>query len=199
MTMFEGLVLGIVQGVTEFLPISSTAHLRIVPALARWRDPGAAFTAVLQLGTLVAVVGYFLPDLLRMVRAALAAVSDRSRPPEPAARQLWHIVPGRFRWASPDRVQTTSKARRIAVTAIALIVGRWRSRGSSAPRATAVLDDIRLRDALIIGCAALALVPGVSRSGITLVAAMAITCGATRPRGFVPARRAGDRGGRISS
>src|SRR4029450_1599306 len=78
MTMFEGLVLGVVQGVTEFLPLSSTAHLRIVPALAGWGDPGAAFTAVLQLGTLVAVVGYFLPDLLRMLRAALAAITDRS-------------------------------------------------------------------------------------------------------------------------
>src|SRR6185503_15316635 len=65
MTTFEALVLGIVQGVTEFLPISSTAHLRIVPALAGWGDAGAAFTAVLQLGTLAAVVGYFLPDLLR--------------------------------------------------------------------------------------------------------------------------------------
>ena len=94
MTMFEALVLGVVQGVTEFLPISSTAHLRIVPALAGWGDPGAALTAVLLLGTLVAVVGYFLPDLLRMLRAAVAWVRDRSRPPEPAARQLGYIVLG---------------------------------------------------------------------------------------------------------
>src|SRR4029453_14679047 len=94
MTMFEGLVLGVVQGVTEFLPISSTAHLRIVPALAGWGDPGAAFSAVLQLGSLVPVVGYFLPDLLRMLRAAVAAVLDRSRPPEPAARQLAYIMLG---------------------------------------------------------------------------------------------------------
>ena len=94
MTTFEALVLGVVQGVTEFLPISSTAHLRIVPALAGWGDPGAAFTAVLQLGTLVAVVGYFLPDLLRMLRAAIAAVTDRSRPPEPPARMLGYIIVG---------------------------------------------------------------------------------------------------------
>jgi len=78
MTTFEALVLGIVQGVTEFLPISSTAHLRIVPALAGWGDAGAAFTAVLQLGTLAAVVGYFLPDLLRMVRASIAWLADRT-------------------------------------------------------------------------------------------------------------------------
>jgi len=100
MTMFEALVLGVVQGVTEFLPISSTAHLRIVPALAGWGDPGAALTAVLQLGTLVAVVGYFLPDLLRMLRAAVAAVRDRTRPPEPAARQLVYIVLGTLPVAS---------------------------------------------------------------------------------------------------
>src|SRR5262249_9605041 len=94
MTTFEALVLGVVQGVTEFLPISSTAHLRIVPALAGWRDAGAAFTAVLQLGTLAAVVGYFLPELLRMLRAAITALTDRSHPPEPAARQLGYIVLG---------------------------------------------------------------------------------------------------------
>ena len=113
MTIFEALVLGVVQGVTEFLPISSTAHLRIVPALAGWGDPGAAFTAVLQLGTLVAVVGYFLPDLLRMLRAAVAAVGDRSRPPEPAARQLGlhraGDAAGRHRGAS--RSSTRSKVR----------------------------------------------------------------------------------------
>src|SRR6185312_9572124 len=73
MTSFQSLVLGVVQGVTEFLPISSTAHLRIVPALLGWGDPGAAYTAVLQLGSLLAVVGYFLPELWKMVRAALAA------------------------------------------------------------------------------------------------------------------------------
>ena len=85
MTTFESLVLGVVQGVTEFLPISSTAHLRIVPALTHWPDPGAAYTAVLQLGSLLAVIGYFLPDLLRMLRAALAALTDRSRPPQPGS------------------------------------------------------------------------------------------------------------------
>ena len=58
-------VLGIVEGLTEFLPVSSTAHLRIVPALLHWGDPGAAYTAVLQLGSLVAVIGYFSPDLMK--------------------------------------------------------------------------------------------------------------------------------------
>jgi undecaprenyl-diphosphatase len=179
MTTFEALVLGIVQGVTEFLPISSTAHLRIVPALAGWDDPGAAFSAVLQLGSLVAVVGYFLPDLLRMLRAALAAVRDRSRPPEPAARQLAYIVLGTlpiglaaiaFRHAIEGSLRSLWVIS-IALIAVALALA-WAERTA---RHTRDFDDIKLRDAIIIGCAqALALVPGVSRSGITLVAAMAI-------------------------
>src|SRR5262249_19510829 len=84
----QAIVLGIVQGVTEFLPIPSTAHLRVVPAVLGWDDPGAAFTAVLQLGSLAAVISYFLADLLRMLRAALPALRDRRRATEPAARQL---------------------------------------------------------------------------------------------------------------
>src|SRR4249920_961458 len=94
MTTFEALVMGVVQGVTEFLPISSTAHLRIVPALLGWKDAGAAFTAVLQLGSLLAVIGYFLTDLLRMLRATAAWLADRSRPPEPPARELGYLLVG---------------------------------------------------------------------------------------------------------
>ncbi len=115
MTTFQALVLGVVQGVTEFLPISSTAHLRIVPALAGWGDPGAAFTAVLQLGTLVAVVGYFLPELLRMLRATIAAVADRSKPgraagAHAAATSSW----GRCRSASRASCSSTRSRDRCA-------------------------------------------------------------------------------------
>ncbi|MES1205304.1 MAG: undecaprenyl-diphosphate phosphatase, partial [Pseudomonadota bacterium] len=74
MTIIEATVLGIVQGVTEFLPISSTAHLRIVPALLGWDDPGAAFTAVIQLGTLAAVLAFFAGDLAGIARGSLAAL-----------------------------------------------------------------------------------------------------------------------------
>jgi len=179
MTTFEALVLGIVQGVTEFLPISSTAHLRIVPALAGWGDAGAAFTAVLQLGTLAAVVGYFLPDLLRMVRASIAWLADRSRPPEPAARQFGYIILGTLPVGVVGIVfkhAIEGSLRSLWVISAALIVVAaalaWVERTA---RHSRDFDDIRLRDALIIGCAqALALVPGVSRSGITLVAALAI-------------------------
>jgi undecaprenyl-diphosphatase len=179
MTAFEAAILGIVQGVTEFLPISSTAHLRVVPALLGWDDPGAAFTAVLQLGSLVAVIGYFLTDLLRMLRAALAAAKDRSRPPEPAARQLLYIVVGTIPVGIAGillkhAIEGSLRALWIIATAqivvgLALALVEWTS------RRTRDFDDIRLRDAVTIGSAqALALVPGVSRSGITLLAAMAV-------------------------
>lgn len=179
MTTFEALVLGVVQGITEFLPISSTAHLRIVPALLGWDDAGAAFTAVLQLGSLVAVVGYFLPELLRMLRAAVAALRDRSRPPEPPARQLVYLIVGTLPVAVigiAARHAVEGKLRSLWVIACALIVVglalAWIER---AARHTRDFDDIQLRDAFLIGCAqALALIPGVSRSGITLLAAMAL-------------------------
>src|SRR3954454_19946398 len=182
MTAFEAVVLGIVQGVTEFLPISSTAHLRVVPALAGWADPGAAFTAVLQLGSLVAVIGYFLTDLLRMIRAALAAVQDRSRPPEPAARQLGYLIVGTIPVgiagiALRHHIEGGLRSLWVIATAqivVALALG-YVERLAQRRRDPRDLDDIRLRDAVIIGCAqALALIPGVSRSGITLLAAMAL-------------------------
>src|SRR5437867_5122413 len=75
MTLLQAIVLGVVQGVTEFLPISSTAHLRIVPALLGWNDPGAAFTAVIQLGTLVAVIAYFSRDIIGITRDMLTGKS----------------------------------------------------------------------------------------------------------------------------
>src|SRR5436190_20929346 len=76
MTLWQAIVLGIVQGVTEFLPISSTAHLRIVPALLGWNDPGAAFTAVIQLGTLIAVLVYFARDIAGITRDTIAGKSQ---------------------------------------------------------------------------------------------------------------------------
>ena len=79
MDLLQAIVLGIVQGLTEFLPISSSGHLRIVPAFLGWEDPGAAFTAVIQLGTMAAVVLYFRADLWRIARAWLASLRDPSR------------------------------------------------------------------------------------------------------------------------
>jgi undecaprenyl-diphosphatase len=179
MTALEAVVLGIVQGLTEFLPISSTAHLRIIPALVGWEDPGAAFTAVLQLGSLAAVIGYFLKDLLGMASAAVKAVTDRSQPPPPPARHLVYIIVGTLPVAALGvllKHKIEGGFRALAVVASAQIVfGVLLGVADKRSAKTRGFDDITLRDAFLIGCAqALALVPGASRSGVTLFAAMTL-------------------------
>jgi undecaprenyl-diphosphatase len=179
MTSFQAVVLGVVQGVTEFLPISSTAHLRVVPALIGWEDPGAAFTAVLQLGSLAAVIGYFLKDLMRMLQAALVAVKNRNEPPPPAARQLIYLIVGTLPVAVAGLLfkhAVEGGLRALSVIATAqIVVALGLAFVERSARHTREFDSITLRDAVFIGCAqALALIPGVSRSGITMLAAMTI-------------------------
>jgi undecaprenyl-diphosphatase len=99
MSTLEAIVLGIVQGLTEFLPISSTGHLRIVPAFMGWDDPGAAFTAVTQLGTLAAVLAYFRNDLWRITVAFLRGLRDPEIRRTTDARLGWYIILGTV----PDR------------------------------------------------------------------------------------------------
>ena len=92
MNAFEAIVLGIVQGLTEFLPISSTGHLRIIPAFAGWSDPGAAFTAIIQLGTTVAVLIYFRADLWRVAKAFSKSLRDPSVRDDVDARMGWYLI-----------------------------------------------------------------------------------------------------------
>ena len=91
MTLLQAIVLGLVQGVTEFLPISSTAHLRIVPALLGWADPGAAYSAVIQLGTVAAVILYFARDLARVLGAFVRGLIARKPFDTPDARLAWCV------------------------------------------------------------------------------------------------------------
>jgi undecaprenyl-diphosphatase len=106
-SLLEAIVLGIVQGLTEFLPISSTAHLRIVPAFAGWEDPGAAFTAVTQLGTLAAVLLYFRRDLLGIARAWLAGLRDPNRRATPSRGSAGTSSSARSRSSSSASCSTT--------------------------------------------------------------------------------------------
>ena len=94
MDAYQAIVLGIVQGLTEFLPVSSTGHLRIVPAFFGWEDPGSAFTAVTQLGTLAAVLIYFRADLWQIAKAWLRSLSARRWPEDHDARMGWYIILG---------------------------------------------------------------------------------------------------------
>jgi undecaprenyl-diphosphatase len=174
---FEAIVLGIVQGLTEFLPISSTAHLRIVPAFAGWDDPGAAFTAVVQLGTMAAVLLYFRHELWRIARALLVGLR---RPEERRTLDfrlgvyiiIGTIPIGIFGLIFKDQIETG--ARDLTLIGCTLIVlGLLLLAAEKAGSHTRTLDSFTARDGIIVGLAqACALVPGVSRSGATLTGAM---------------------------
>jgi undecaprenyl-diphosphatase len=176
-SVFEAIVLGITQGLTEFLPISSTAHLRIVPALAGWEDPGAAFTAVVQLGTMAAVLLYFRNDLMRIGRAWLRSLRDRRVRGSLDARMGWYIVVGTIPigiFGLLFRHQIENGARDLYLIGTALIVlGLLLLAAERAASHERPLETITTRDGVLIGLAqALALVPGVSRSGSTLTAGL---------------------------
>jgi undecaprenyl-diphosphatase len=176
-SVFEAIVLGITQGLTEFLPISSTAHLRIVPAFAGWDDPGAAFTAVIQLGTMAAVLLYFREDLLRIARAWLRSLRDRAARRSLDARLGWYIVLGTIPIAVfglAFRHQIENGARDLYLIGVALIVlGLVLLAAEEVGRKNRSIEQMNRRDGIAIGTAqALALVPGVSRSGATISAGL---------------------------
>jgi undecaprenyl-diphosphatase len=177
MDFFQAIVLGIVQGLTEFLPISSTGHLRIVPAFMGWEDPGAAFTAVTQLGTMAAVLLYFRADLWRIVTAFLRGLRDPSERRGLDFRMGVLILIGTIPIAIFGflfRHQIEDSARSLTLIGTMLIVlGLALLLAEKVGRRDRSLDTISTRDGIAIGFAqALALVPGVSRSGATLTAGM---------------------------
>jgi undecaprenyl-diphosphatase len=177
MNAFQAIVLGLVQGLTEFLPISSSGHLRIVPALLGWGDPGAAFTAVIQLGTMAAVLLYFRADLWRIAVAWLRSLRDPSVRGDLDARMGWYIILGTIPisvlgLAFKDPIE--NKFRNLELIGTSLIVfGVVMLAAEAVSRRDRPLREINSRDGLVIGCAqALALVPGVSRSGATISAGL---------------------------
>jgi undecaprenyl-diphosphatase len=177
MDAIQAIVLGIVQGLTEFLPISSTAHLRIVPAFLGWDDPGAAFTAVVQLGTMAAVLLYFRHDLWNITRATLRSIREPALRRTRDARLGWYIVLGTIPIAIlgllfKDKIETD--ARQLTLIGIMLIaLGIVLELAERAGTKDRDIDSLDARDAGIIGFAqAAALVPGVSRSGATISAGL---------------------------
>jgi undecaprenyl-diphosphatase len=176
-SIFEAIVLGITQGLTEFLPISSTAHLRIVPAFAGWEDPGAAFTAVVQLGTMAAVLLYFRADLTRIALAWLRSLRDPAARRTLDARLGWYIVIGTipigiFGLAFKDQIENGARDLYLIGTAL-IVLGLVLLVAERAATHDRPLERITRRDGIAIGFAqALALVPGVSRSGATITAGL---------------------------
>jgi undecaprenyl-diphosphatase len=174
-------VLGLVQGVTELLPISSTSHMRIVPFLLGWQDPGSAFSAAMQMAALAAVVSYFWSDIRQIALGSIAAM----------AAKRWHSQ--EFRLAVGIVIATipivvagaaaahflnacATPARALIVIAVAcLVMSALLALAEILAIHTRTINDMRLRDAFIVGIAQVgALIPGVSRSGSTLTAALCL-------------------------
>jgi len=177
-SIFEAVVLGIVQGLTEFLPISSSAHLRIVGAAFGWKDPGAAYTAIIQIGTELAVLVYFARDIARIVWAWLASLVGR-RKGDPNARMGWLIIVGTIPIVVlglifQNRIETTFRDLRIEAIALVgfSLILYWADQvGVKRGR----LTDLTTGDGILFGLAqSLALIPGVSRSGGTISAGLFI-------------------------
>ncbi|MFM8277917.1 MAG: undecaprenyl-diphosphate phosphatase, partial [Cyanobium sp.] len=177
---WRAVVLGVVQGLTEFLPISSTAHLKVVPVLLGWGDPGVAVTAVIQLGSIVAVLAYFREDLLAVIRGVSAALRQ-GRWQEPEARLGVAITLGTapiliaglaIKKLVPDYDNSPLRsltAIGIVSIVMALVLGLAELLGRRRRR----LEEVLPRDGVLVGLAqCLALVPGVSRSGSTLTASL---------------------------
>ncbi|WP_030271790.1 undecaprenyl-diphosphate phosphatase [Streptomyces sp. NRRL B-24484] len=179
MDWFHAAVLGLVQGLTEFLPVSSSAHLRVFSALAGWDDPGAAFTAVTQLGTESAVLIYFRRDIAAIVGAWAASLFSPARRSDPNARLGWFVIVGTlpigvFGAAFQDTIETSLRDLRVIGTTLIVfglilaVADRSRAVRNARP-----ISDLTLPHAVAYGLAqSLALIPGVSRSGGTISAGL---------------------------
>ncbi|MCC6333834.1 MAG: undecaprenyl-diphosphate phosphatase [Myxococcales bacterium] len=179
MTLWQAIVLGVVQGLTEFLPISSTAHLKIVPALLGWGDPGAAYSAVIQLGTVGAVLVYFAGDLGRLARGFWKGLVDRKPWDTLESRLAWFVGVGTLPIGVAGllfkkAIETTLRslyvisASLILLAVVLFIVER-------VAKHVRTLEDMTLRDGVVIGLwQALALIPGSSRSGTTITGGLSL-------------------------
>ena len=177
MTWTEAIVLGIVQGLTEFLPISSSGHMRITSALFFGQDAGASFTAVTQLGTEAAVLLYFAKDIWRISKTWVVGIWDKSARKEHDYKMAWYVIVGSIPigiigFAFKDQIRTA--ARNLWLVSIVLIVFSFvLAFAEYLGRQTRTLERFKMPDAVTMGFAqALALIPGVSRSGGTASAGL---------------------------
>jgi undecaprenyl-diphosphatase len=180
---FEAIVLGIVQGLTEFLPISSSAHLLILSQVFGWKDPGAAFTAVTQIGTEMAVIIYFRREIGAILKAWARSITNADARHDPDARIGWLVLIGTIPIAVlgvlfKDQIETI--ARNLWLVAFMLILfGVLLGVADALGSRVKTERDLTVRDGILYGLAqSLALIPGVSRSGATITAGL--TMGYTR-------------------
>ena len=178
MPLYQVIILAVVQALTEFLPVSSTAHLFLFPWLLGWPDPGLTFTIAVHAGTLVAVLLYFFRTWVELTLAGLGFSYPRSATPEEvrtSRRLFWYLAAGTIPAAVAGfflehHVETTFRSPYL-MGAMLIVVGVLMWFVEARSRLTRGMESLSLGDAMLIGTAqAVALVPGVSRSGITLVA-----------------------------
>ena len=178
MGIFEAIILGVLQGVTEFLPISSSAHIRIFGELFGWGDPGAAVTAIIQIGTEAAVISYFWRDIVRIISKWFRAIpfvkwKNPVAQSDPDVRMGWIVIVGTLPIGIlgllfQDTIETS--LRNLYITALVLaLFAILLGLADRYSRRTKTLDNITLGDGLLLGFGqAMALIPGVSRSGGTI-------------------------------
>lgn len=185
MTWFQSLILGLVQGLTEFLPVSSSAHIRLTAVVAGWPDPGAAFTAVSQIGTELAIVLYFRKDIVRILVAWAKSITNKAARSDLDARMGWLVLVGSLPIGIlgvtfKDHIEGPFRdLRLIAFSFIALgialgVADHLATRAERGGKHRLVkprkeLDSLTVRDGVTYGLwQALALVPGMSRAGVTM-------------------------------
>jgi len=175
MTIFQAIILGAVQGVTEFLPVSSTAHLILIPWALHWPDPGLSFDVALHLGTLIALLIYFRSEWIALIGSALGIVRGRTQSPD--ARMVMLIIgatiPGAIAGALFEhKIEEALRAPQIIALmligmALVLVAAEAMAHRKKS------LDEISWADAITVGIAqAFAIIPGVSRSGVTITAGL---------------------------
>lgn len=178
--IFQAFILGLVQGMTEFIPISSTAHLKVIPVALGWGDPGVAFTAIIQLGSIAAVLWYFWGDLSQLTLGTLEAIQKKDYQSH-SARIVFGIAIGTLPIViiglgikilvpnfdeSPIRKLSSIAIASIVMAILLGLAEKWGSRQRD-------FDRLGMQDGILMGCAqALAIIPGVSRSGSTLTAGL---------------------------
>lgn len=175
--LFKAAILGIIQGLTEFIPVSSTAHLRVIPALLGWKDIGAAYTAVMQIGTLIATLIYFRKDITALTKGFIGSITRKEYLTNDASRIFILIILGtipisicgillkRFIEGDARGLYVISAA--LILLAIVLFIAEKMGKKEKD------FSQMSLKDGIVIGCAqALALIPGSSRSGVTITAGL---------------------------
>lgn len=176
MPLFQAIILAIVQGLTEFFPVSSSAHLIVIPEFLGWNDGGLVFDVALHAGTLAAIVIYFFKDWIQVIANGLGFSYRGSHPDENSRFLLWYLVlgtvPGALAGWKWDKYAEEAWRSPYIIGAAAILVGIYMAVSDRTIARKTGLDQMTWSDALIVGIAqAFAIIPGVSRSGSTIATA----------------------------